>query len=455
MHVRAKILVGVFWLASAITVAILTWQGPAWWDTDVYWTAIRSLQHGGDPYTEGVAQQQTFHDRPNLEQRAKPPMTYVYSPMTLPVLRLLGHLPAALLGVGYYLLLLSGFLLQLWAVWQMATPAERKVLPFLFPAVGFFPGLLNDDVLLSGNVAYLLYGIILAAAVPGWKRNRWGLYYAAVLAASCCKAPMLSLLAFPVFLGRRQWAKAAAIGLVGVAMFASQAWIWPQPFSEYLHAVNLQFEFNADFGFSPAGLIGHALKSAQLPYATASQCAYAVSAVLVLAALAYSRHRIGQLDASKSAWIPVLLVGTILLNPRVKEYDVAAVTLPLVLILGRSFSMIRTLILAPSRTVNECVGNRASGEIAGATERAQRNWEAVLIGLASMGWMFVINVSANGDRWKPIECVLLLLFFGIGIWSTNRCMRETVQPLAPPLSVCGSSGPSSAAMSKAWRASLR
>ncbi len=35
--------IAFFWLASALTVAVLVFQGPAGWDTDVYWKAIQAM----------------------------------------------------------------------------------------------------------------------------------------------------------------------------------------------------------------------------------------------------------------------------------------------------------------------------------------------------------------------------------------------------------------------------
>ena len=62
---------------------------------------------------------------------------------------------------------------------------------FLLPFAVFFPGLLCDTTIVAENIAYPLYGLILAAAIPGWKRNKWLWFYAAVIAASIVKVPML------------------------------------------------------------------------------------------------------------------------------------------------------------------------------------------------------------------------------------------------------------------------
>lgn len=418
MPFRARIFIAIFWLASAATVAVLAWQGPAWWDTDVYWTAIRSVERGGDPYAEGVARQHAFQES-RTDVHAKPPMTYVYSPLTLPLLRALGHVPARVLGAGYYTALLGGFLLQLWAAWKMALPHEQRVLPYLFPAAAFFPGLLNDDVLLSGNVVYLLYGLVLAAAVPGWQRNRWRWYYVAVLAASCFKAPLLSLLLLPVLFGEEQWWNAGATGIAGIFLFASQAWIWPRLFAEYLQAVNLQFVLNDDFGFGPAGLLGSALWRAGLPYSMGSQALYLLTAAAVFAALWFARRRIGGITEAKVLWLPTVLAGTILLNPRVKEYDVAPLTIPLFLITWRAIraAQIAFVDWRHSRhpfVIRDAGRKRLEGDAA-----APMDWSQVLCVAGGAGWFLAINFASGGGAWKPIELSVLLAAFALGNWTSR------------------------------------
>lgn len=427
---RMRVFLGIFWLASAVTVAVLAWQGPAWWDTDVYWTAARSVADGGDPYAEGMAAQVAFHAT-NTDPKAKPPMTYVYSPMTLPVLRVVGRLPAGLLAGLYYAALAGGFLLQLWAGLRMALPEERKVVLFLLPAAAFFPGLLNDDVLLSGNVVYLLYGLILAAAVLGWERNRWGWYYAAVLLASCCKAPLLSLLALPVAVGTRQLWKAVAAGLAGVCLFLGQAWVWPGLFGEYLKAVNLQFVLNDDFGFSPAGLAGSALWHAGLPYTSVCQGIYLVFALSIAAVLWRTRQYLGAAAATRLPWLPVALVGTILLNPRVKEYDVAALTIPMCLIAWRGARAARRAFeerrqqRRPFLAWDAGAWDADAGQTARGAETAGSAWAGVATAAALAGWFVAANVAAGSGLWKPLELVLLLLLFLAGTWAAVSRARQS------------------------------
>jgi hypothetical protein len=84
-------------------------------------------------------------------------------------------------------------------------------------------------------------------------------------------------------------------------------------------------------------------------------------------------------------WVPVLLLGVILLNPRIVEYDLVILTIPLALIVWRLFPR-----LAKSRT-------------------------AVVSTLA----VFVmINIAAcqSWIIWKNIACALLVSLFSAGVW---------------------------------------
>src|SRR4029077_3903088 len=123
-----------------------------------------------DPYAEDIVALQKFHERLAANPAEPRPFVYVYSPLTLHLLRALGVFPGWFVGLLYGVAIALGAAIQLWAGFQMADERERRWLVFVLPAVVFFPGLVTDDVILSGNVAYLLYGGILLGATAGWKR---------------------------------------------------------------------------------------------------------------------------------------------------------------------------------------------------------------------------------------------------------------------------------------------
>jgi len=413
---RRTVFLCLFWLAAIVTVLVMAALGPAAWDFDVYWRAAQAVSQGADPYSQGIAAQLAFQAAPDPHIHA--PMTYVYPPMTLPLLRLAGLLRRGVAESLFFALLIGGFVLQLWAGWQMAGSKERRWLCWLLPAVAFFPGLMNDNVLLSGNVVYLLYGLVLAAAAPGGKRVRWALYYAAFLFASCCKAPLLTLLAFPIVTGKRQWRAASFAGAAGLILFALQSRLWPGLFHEYLTAVRLQFDLNNDFGMAPSGLLGSALMQAGRSYSFAAGALYLVFAAVVFCMLLWTGRSIQKDPILRERWLPVAFIGTVLLNPRIKEYDVAALTIPMVLVGSR---LVQLLVRQPRLWIAD---EQAHAFNPAQPQSSTISRESLLAILLAGGWFLAANAGANGDTWKPIELSLLLVTFFAGTWLTWRRARR-------------------------------
>ena len=140
-------LIALFWTAAVIALAAMAYAGAVGWDAKGYWKAVQSVQHNSDPYAEDIVALQAFHQRLATNPAEPRPFVYVYSPLTLPLLRLLGMFPASFVGLLYGLAVAVGAAIQLWAGFQMADQRERPWLMFVLPAVVFFPGL----VCLSGG----------------------------------------------------------------------------------------------------------------------------------------------------------------------------------------------------------------------------------------------------------------------------------------------------------------
>lgn len=343
-------------LWAAVLIALPIWMSldKPGWDVAIYHRAVLAVAAGHDPYADAIAVQTAFHQlhihTPYSNPGTDPPYSYVYSPITLTALRALAHVPALLTGIVYWLLYVLGVLAELWAGLWFARQHERRAFLFMVPVAAFFPGLLANGIVLSGNIAYILYGAMLLAAVYAWRTGTWRWFYLAAVAASCVKAPLLSLILLPALSARKQWLPAIATATLGFALFALQPLIWPDLFHHYLQAVELQFSYNRDFGCSPAGLFSGYLFDHGRSYNPASLYLYAAYALPLFLALLYLARLFHQGRFTLKQWVPVLLIGVILLNPRLIEYDVAPITLPLALIAWR------TLRLIPNRTTAIVIG---------------------------------------------------------------------------------------------------
>jgi hypothetical protein len=364
------------------------------WDVAVYPNAIHFLQAGHDPYADAIAFEDAFHRSLALDPQAVTLFSYVYSPITLPLLRLIGTMPIWIDGIAYWLTYVPCALCLLWIGMQAAEENERRWLLFLAPAALFFPGMLHHDTILSGNVAFVLYALVLFGAVFGWRRGQWHWCSLAILVASCFKAPLLSLVAIPVLSARRQWLPAGIPAAIGVALFAIQFLIWPSLFRHFLEAVELQFSYNHDFGCSPAGLFSNFLFSHGVSYSPAWIIIYLLYAVPAFSLLVYASRLFLNSRCSFERWLPVLLVGVILLNPRIMQYDVVPIALPMALIGWRLLAHFNP----PARAI-------------------------LLLGLI----FAIANYTAAQDpgRWKLVEATLLVALFAAG--SSSLLQQSSTQ----------------------------
>jgi hypothetical protein len=313
---------------------------------------------------------------------------------------LIGSFPAALYISGYWLIYAAGVLALIWVGMQATEPKERRVFVFLAPAAAFFPGLLQTSTLMCGNIAYILYGLIFVAAMRGWRRGRWHWFYLAVLAASCFKIQLLSLLVIPILSARRQWLQACMTAFAGVALFVTQLWLWPTYFHNYLHVIELQFSYNHDFGSSPAGVFSMILLNAGLSYSTASTIIYTFYALLILGVLLYLSRLFLDGKFALKQWIPVMVTGVILLNPRIQEYDYAPITLFMALILWRCMAS----LTSPARAIISSF---------------------LFFAVVNMIIVLIAPIDTSSLYLKCIQCFLLAGAFAAGCWNLLRQTRES------------------------------
>lgn len=386
-------LIVLFWIAAAVALVAMAYTGAVGWDAKGYWKAVQSVQHNSDPYAEDIVALQAFHQRLATNPAEPRPFVYVYSPLTLTLLRLVGLFPGWFIAALYGVAVAAGAAIELWAGFQMADPGERLWLALCLPAVGFFPGLVTDDVILSGNVAYLLYGAMLLGATAGWKRGQWTWFYIAVLIGSIFKTPFLAFLAFPVLLDMRQWLRSSMTAVAGVVVFAAQARVWPELFREYLSSLLLVFDWLHDFGFGPASVLGMYLWRRGQPTTTPTTILFLVFACVIGIVLVILAWRVREGNIPREEWVPVALVGTALLNPRVMKYDLAAITVPMLLMGGRALRVLWS---------------------AAATDRSRR----ALILAGSILFVGIPNlITTAGPSWFPAEFLVLIGTFVMGIWA--------------------------------------
>jgi hypothetical protein len=385
----------VLWFLVLGAIPVVSHYDPPAWDLSIYRHALQSVQAGHDPYADAIAAQEAVHRLAPGVPTPYGPFSYVYSPITLPLLRFFGWLPLWAGGSLFWLLYAAGVAVQSRFGLGLMSESERRILQFYAPAAIFFPGFLGSDIVMSGNVVFILYGAALVCVGRALRTGSWRWFYAVVLIASCFKAPLLTLLAIPVLCARKQWLAAIGTGAAGLGLFAVQRLLWPQLFHNFLTAVDLQFIFNRDFGFSPAGLFSGWLFDHHLPYySAAGMIFYLAYAVPVFAALLYLSRRYLRGEFTAREWMPVMLIGVILLNPRLMEYDAAPLALPVALVCWRFFSGVKRSVVATLAPV--------------------------------AGIFLAVNLWAGGNwnRWKLTEGPLMVAFL-LGGMATLVRLKET------------------------------
>lgn len=374
----------------------------AGWDVTVYHNALRSLAVHHDPYVDAMAVQDACHATHCVERTGEVPFSYVYSPITLWGLRAIGALPGWLSGLLYWSCYAAAVLAQLWVCMTAALEKERGWLLLLTPVAVFFPGLLASGIILSGNVAFLVYAAVLLTAFRGWQSGSWRWFYLVVLGASCLKVPWLALVLIPLLTARRQWPGAMITLGAGSLLFAAQPLLWPDLFRHYVRAVSLMFLYNRDFGCGPAGLFSDVLSQHGTSYSAASLVFYLSCAVPLLAVLFYLSRRYHEGHFPFQEWFPVMLVGVLLLNPRLIEYDVAPLTLPMVMIVWRFLGVHLT---------------------------AKRAAITFAIGLVLLNCLAIESWEVH----KFVDGPLLVLCFGMGLWTLFRQIPQPASDSLPGL----------------------
>jgi hypothetical protein len=318
-----------------------------------------------------------------------------YSPVVMiPVLGLGKLLPLLVMLRIFVFAYFSGWLIQLWAGMQCATPDERKIFRYVAPVITFFPGLLVSDAISCLNVAYILYGLMLAGAAWGWKRERWGWFYAAVLASSCFKVNMLTMLAIPLLCGRRQRMWAVATGAIGLLLYPLQSRIWPEDFQRYLISLNRLSGARGDFGYAPVGNLARVLSDSGAPYKIPCMLFYVVFAMALFLILLRLSRLYHEQRISFESWVPVMLLGVALLDPRILAYDFAWVSLPMAIVAWRAVRGNDTQNFPTQRVIEAA---------------------AILFALN----IYEGNNSYTGNSVLPdqlLEMWMLLGVFGVGVW---------------------------------------
>jgi hypothetical protein len=173
---------------------------------------------------------------------------------------------------------------------------------------------MGEFSVLSGNIAVVLYAMILLPLLFALHTNRWSWFYVAVILSALVKPPMLAFLLFPLLRG--YIIPGFLSGLAVALAYLLQRLFMPALYHRFAQAVYTQLVLTGDMGF---GLFS------RLP--TQPRTAAPLLFTAGIAGILWYLRTAGWRSASR-LWVPVILLTCILINPRLLGYDAQIAMLP-------------------------------------------------------------------------------------------------------------------------------
>jgi hypothetical protein len=316
------------WFAAFASVAgMFVFLPENCWDLRVLSEAMHYLRTGLDPYAASIAHQKAEAAHGHRV------FLFWYPPVSIEFLKVISVVPALLRAVMFWIVYAVGFGLQLWAGSRFALMSERRMLRFVFPLVMFFPAFVPSDTLLSGNLAIPMYGALLATTLRGWRKQRWAMFFAVVVAISLLKPPMLVWLVVPLLLSGTQLLPTVAAALCGVGLFVVQKFLWPQRFDDFMACI--RYALPLEINYSAVAMFDKFLRFIGHPTDRAAGAFYVAVSLALFGMLMYFAREYRRKNVAGQNFAAVVLVSTALFAPRLKEYDLLPLTVPMALIVLR------------------------------------------------------------------------------------------------------------------------
>lgn len=206
------------------------------------------------------------------------------------------------------------------------------------------PRLTGVMALTNGNIASVLYLVALVAALPGFRANRWALFYGAVFVGALIKLPLLLLLLLPLLIGIRQWWNCGICVAAAVAVYLVQRIALPDLYAGYRWSVEQQLIVIHHYGYGVLGIAAGLDYKLHGNVGIIPSLVSAFFAAIVIVALFLLRRRIAE-PGSNRLWISLILLSTILASPRILPYDADIALLAAFVIMVRALNTRRLLIL--------------------------------------------------------------------------------------------------------------
>lgn len=286
------------------------------WDARVYAGALKQWRAGQNPYL-----------RPATPSPGDV-LPFVSPPVFLHLMGFLSFLFPERVGFPAYCAFASVCALAVPTVLAIFYLRSRWMTPSTALFLTWFqPGKHGSQALLTGNISNVLYAALLAAGVPGLRRNRWIAFYAVLILAGLIKPPFLAFLLLPLLAGRAQWLPSLGALAAVLAGSLGQMVIMPGYWHDFQRSVYLRVVAGGDAGF---GLLGQWMRvGRRLPLSLqiTPMTGYFLVIVPLLVAIFVLRGRRSGLSAER-VWLPCLVLLSVLCNPRILDYDANVAIVP-------------------------------------------------------------------------------------------------------------------------------
>lgn len=299
-------LVSVFLLRHVVTHP----NAPAFWDARTYASAFQESLAHGDAYR---SDRPFVFVYPALFLHAGAFMyRFLHGAVTWQIFLFLNLLAT----VGCPVIFAAAYLRSYWL-----TPALAVLLFAMSPAS------MAQNAYFSGNLANLLYALILLAGMPGIRRQDWRTFYIVLGLVGLIKFPFLLFLLLPLLLEDGQWLAslmtAGAVLLVNLATRVLDA----TEFRAYVDAVRYQLLVRHDVGY---GVFATTFNAVHRHPALPHGLPYAVHLVLAgsLAGGLWLVRRRGWPGISEGQAVAAIFVMALLCNPRLQPYDLDQALVP-------------------------------------------------------------------------------------------------------------------------------
>jgi hypothetical protein len=171
-----------------------------------------------------------------------------------------------------------------------------------------------------------------------------------------------------------------------------------------------------------------------LPYSLATTIVYVVFAGALAILLLFLVRRVQKEDLPRELWIPVAFVGTFLFYPRIMKYDMAAITIPMLLIAWRTLTYARDRSRWTRDQILDLIGTNSLSIGQDLGEQAGRHSRLTLPLLAATCFVVPNLMTVAGPPSWPVELVVMLTVFAAGLWTLGGAVTE-IEPDEIPVSI--------------------